>query len=556
MRAAVYARVSTAGQEEGTSLDTQVDECTAKAYALGCTVDDSHILRDQGSGDDPDRQGMAILKAFLMSERVDVLVAHSPERVQRDPFELLVFLAFLEELGIMLEYVNGPSGSTPEDKVLQYMTGYFGQKERLAIMERSMRGKRRVAENGRLPIGTGAGLFGYDYDRQCKTRTVNSQEAKVVMRIFNEYAEGVSAYKITLDLNRDGCRTKRGNLWCARTVTQLLKNPAYKGETWYGRARHKKVRGGKIERTPLPREEWTLVEGFTPAIVPEALWQQVQDRLAMPKRRDRSQFQKYVLTGFARCSFCGTGLIGTSRHGSIYRYYSCRATRPTNVPATCNARLIRADKLESAVRDRLFSLVLEPKQLMETIREFLNAESTDIDDEIARLKREVIRAKEKERKLLDLYLSENIDAELLDSQIAPIKASRERWTLELQDWEDQKMAREQAHSVEKQIYEYAAVVRQHLEQQSFDGFQAALAAFNAQVVACKGSATLNVVVDPSFPTIGHTWACNSNRTYSFHLVELERVVKSRRPLVHHWVAVRSLKKGRSRVRRGNRSKKR
>ncbi len=57
-------------------------------------------------------------------------------------------------------------------------------------------------------------------------------------------------------------------------------------------------------------------------------------------------------------------------------------------------------------------------------------------------------------------------------------------------------------------------------------------------------------------TTGRTLECNSNRTYSFHLVELERVVKSRRPLVHHWVAVRSLKKGRSRSGRCGRSKKR
>ena len=57
------------------------------------------------------------------------------------------------------------------------MLGYAGYKERLAIAERTNRGKRQVAREGRMPNGTGAGLYGYDYQNGTGTRLINAIEA-------------------------------------------------------------------------------------------------------------------------------------------------------------------------------------------------------------------------------------------------------------------------------------------------------------------------------------------------------------------------------------------
>ena len=43
-----------------------------------------------------------------------------------------------------------------------------------------MRGKAAVARAGRLPVGSGPGLYGYDYDKTAKCRTVRDSEASVV----------------------------------------------------------------------------------------------------------------------------------------------------------------------------------------------------------------------------------------------------------------------------------------------------------------------------------------------------------------------------------------
>ena len=168
---------------------------------------------------------------------------------------------------------------------------------------------------GDWPIGTGTGLFGYDYEKQTKTRRINDFEAEVVRWMFHQYAEGHTEYSIAVELNRAGIKTKRGAPWHAITVKRVLKNPAYKGETWYGKARHRRVKGGKIERTPLPQSEWIRVEDFTPAIMSDRLYRRVQERQAMPKGPKGKPYFQYLLAGFIEwCIVRSTG-IGSRQTG-------------------------------------------------------------------------------------------------------------------------------------------------------------------------------------------------------------------------------------------------
>jgi site-specific DNA recombinase len=50
-KAAIYCRVSTAGQEEdGTSLDTQEARCRQYATTQGYTVEEAHVYREVYTG--------------------------------------------------------------------------------------------------------------------------------------------------------------------------------------------------------------------------------------------------------------------------------------------------------------------------------------------------------------------------------------------------------------------------------------------------------------------------------------------------------------------------
>ncbi len=90
---------------------------------------------------------------------------------------------------------------------------------------------------GKLPQGTGIGLYGYSWVREYKKPIPIESEARVVQRIFEMVAKGQSCYSIAQTLNKEGIPTRAGKRWEAVTVSRLVRNPAYCGLTYFGRTK-------------------------------------------------------------------------------------------------------------------------------------------------------------------------------------------------------------------------------------------------------------------------------------------------------------------------------
>ena len=222
MNGVVYAMVSTSAQrDDGTSLHTQVEACLKLAQSLGIHVAPDCILRDQGPGADSFRPGMVALRSALERSKANRLFVYRPDLLSRDPYDLMAFREYLDTLGVQWHFVHGPKGNTPEDRLIGYLSGCLGQLERAEIAEPTRRGKVEVARRGRLPIGTGKGLYGYDYDSDCQKRLINEVEAAIVRWIFQCYVDGMTTHAIAAELNRTGIKTKRGTL-CARTASNAF----------------------------------------------------------------------------------------------------------------------------------------------------------------------------------------------------------------------------------------------------------------------------------------------------------------------------------------------
>lgn len=263
----IYARLSTSQQERnGTSMVTQVDECLAMVTKDGLRVHPDNILRDQWTSVDFDRPMMIRLRSMILNRSVDVIYVHTPDRLVRDPLELVIIMRECSAAGVQLRFVNAEFPDTPEGQLMAFVTGYASQRERLMILERTYRGKRRTASlHQRLPNGTGYGLLGYDYHKDTKTRTINEEEAAVVRRIFQWAVEGWTCYRIALKLNEMNIPTKRGRRWHPLGVKRTLLNEAYTGVQFFGRKRYEKVSEHRRVVTDRPESEWIRIEGFTPS---------------------------------------------------------------------------------------------------------------------------------------------------------------------------------------------------------------------------------------------------------------------------------------------------
>ena len=111
-------------------------------------------------------------------------------------------------------------------------------------------------------------------------------------------------------------------------MIEMLSNTSYIGLDYYGKTRMVGGERGKPTKVDAPREEWIEITGFSPRLVSDTLFKQVQERLAGAQARRLSMNEyTYMMTSFARCGKCGRPMHGTNASQG-HRYYRCNGTRP------------------------------------------------------------------------------------------------------------------------------------------------------------------------------------------------------------------------------------
>ncbi|MCQ5145747.1 recombinase family protein [Enterocloster bolteae] len=220
--------------------------------------------------------------------------------------------------------------------------------------------KRRNGEH----IGSFA-AYGYKKDPNDKNALVVDEEAaEVVRNIFTKFLDGMSKNAIVHYLNEHGVlspaaykRERLGlkyqnpsidpakrPLWCAMTITTILKNRMYCGDMVQGRYR---VKSYKIHvQEVVPEDEWYIVENTHEAIIDRDTFDKVQRLLLRDTRTAPQKKQIYLFSGFLRCADCGKAMTRSKVGGTVYYY--CRTYKDQSKSA-CTKHTIKHNRLEAAV---------------------------------------------------------------------------------------------------------------------------------------------------------------------------------------------------------------
>src|SRR5215207_4121627 len=150
-RVAIYCRVSTSSQEDGSSLETQEASCRTFATDQGWTV--TEVYREVFTGAELfDRPQLGKLRESIRRREVDVVIAHALDRLTRNQAHLGVVLSEADYAGVAIELVTERLEDTPEGRLLQSVRGFVAEVERLKIAERTKRGRRaRVSAGKPIP---------------------------------------------------------------------------------------------------------------------------------------------------------------------------------------------------------------------------------------------------------------------------------------------------------------------------------------------------------------------------------------------------------------------
>ena len=334
--ALVYIRVSTPGQEEeGTSLETQRARCLSLAAERGYHV--VEVYSDVYSGAYiRDRPRLNALRAAVRAGGVQVVLAYALDRLSRNQAHIYILADEFESRGCQLEFVTENFEDSAVGRFIRSAKAFAAEVEREKITERTQRGRRARLEAGKLVAGWHP-PYGYQWTPDKTGLVIDPVTAPVVQRIFTAAARGESLRAIAVALSGDQIPrpTSRAPYWSHSMVRWMLINPLYCGRPVGLRT--------KMERNPRtgrrramlrdPAEHIPLPPGVAPALVPEAVFQAVQEQLTRNKtrafRNNANPEGALLRAGFARCGHCGWGLVvrndrpnaGQRAHGTSPSYF-------------------------------------------------------------------------------------------------------------------------------------------------------------------------------------------------------------------------------------------
>ena len=379
MRAAIYCRVSTEDQErEGTSLQSQLDACLKLAQEQGYDVPEGLVVMETYSGLSLDRPKLNEVRQWVRDREVDAVIAYTLDRLSRDPVHFIILQEELERAGIELIMVTEDVDSSDMGKLIAHIKGFAAKLEVEKIRERTQRGIRERIKAGKMPSGRRARLYGYTYSDG--VRHINETEAKIVKDMFRWLLEGETLNGITYRLRELGIPTPSGNgYWLRSTIYRILTNPAYMGKTYCYTHVHRETNkhyrdSRKSLKTSIeikPYSEGVLIEGATPAVITEALFNQAQAILKRNRQKSsRNSKLQYLLRGHLYCSRCGRKYWGYARwHNgkpdkSNQRYYYCMGRRSIITPHKCDNKGYQADYLEVVVWEQIEELLSNPQLVL------------------------------------------------------------------------------------------------------------------------------------------------------------------------------------------------
>ncbi|MBB2481050.1 recombinase family protein [Bacillus sp. APMAM] len=228
---AAYCRVSTDQEEQLSSYENQVNYY--KNYIQqNPNYEFAGIYADEGiSGTNTKkRDEFNRMIADCRAHKIDRIITKSISRFARNTLDCLNYVRELKELGIGVIFEKENIDTLDaKGEVLLTILSSLAQDESRSISENSTWGIRRRYENGKFGMSTKR-FIGYDKDENGNL-IVNPEQAKIVVRLYEEYLSGKTVDHIKRIFEAEGIKSWNGKAkWQATTLQSMLLNEKYKGD--------------------------------------------------------------------------------------------------------------------------------------------------------------------------------------------------------------------------------------------------------------------------------------------------------------------------------------
>ena len=401
MRCGIYVRVSTDDQRDnGYSIDSQLR--MIKEYCEKNDYDIVDVYNDAGhSGKDLMRPEIQRLLKDIKSKKIDKLIAIKVDRLTRNNYDGFWLLNYCEEHDVKIELILEPYDvSTANGEMIFGMNLVFGQRERKEIGART---KRAMEEMALEHIHPSKAPYGYIRNKETGHLEVEPIEAEVVKEIFELCKQGNSTRGIANIMKDNNAYLKQGK-WKSDRVYKILSNSIYIGVFEYG----------KYKRKP---QDILRVENYCEPIIDEVTWNATRNVLVKNKHSNYGEYI-HLFSGLVKCPICGEIMSSSESfkypNGKQKVYYHLRCKNHN-----CNGFGLHynTEKIETKLKQVLEELTI---YMLSMDNEIITCNSTKSDD-VKDIEKAIEKLKIQEKRLVDLYLSSNLDVETINHKNDVIK---------------------------------------------------------------------------------------------------------------------------------------
>ncbi len=440
-KVAIYARVSTEHEAQLSALDNQV-QYYDNLFQLHPDWELYEKYIDEGITGTSTKKRKNFMRMIADANRgcFDLIVTREVSRFARNTVDTLQETRKLKKIGVEVYFTEDNIWTmNDEDGELRLtIMATLAQNESKKTSMRVKAGQMVSFQNA-VPYGNG-NILGYD--RVGKEYVINPEQAETVRTVFELYINGFGSRRLADELERRGRKTSTGlTRWAPQTVSRILRNPFYCGTIVYRKQyvpdylEQKKVNNhGDVEQI--------IVEGKHEPIISKETFAKAE-KIRLSNQGETSQGKnkghRQTSTLWTRKLKCQCGhnfnrLNWDGHKGGKKQYaYQCYSQRLTGTIASrkkkglsiegiCGVGMVNEWKL-STMAKIIFSTIWADKKNVLSIANSLLEKSqaaepdSDYNVEILKLKGKIDAIKQRQDRLLELRLDNEITKEQYQEKI-------------------------------------------------------------------------------------------------------------------------------------------
>ena|GEM_PF-529626 len=345
---AIYNRYSTDLQDPRSLVDQETqnrEQAKRKQLSVHGIYNDAEMSSRTLHG----RTGYARLMDDVRAGKFRTIIVESMDRLSREGGSIYTMFQTLQHYGVeIIESGNGGKVITLTEIAVYALTGTFFMKTLTEKVRRGMTGRVKDGLVMWKPP------YGYRFKQGEKKLEVVTEQATIIVRVFNEYAAGLSTRSIAERLRNEDVRSPSGKPWTHEAImggmskalggrrSGIIGNRTYLGQLHWGVGRYSldPATGNRVARPPT--EEPLVIDAPELRIVSDDLWRAAHGRadaraaknniVGLKDRRVRQAISRNdrPLADLVHCGGCGAHMIlafgrgdGRYRCSSAHKGFGC-----------------------------------------------------------------------------------------------------------------------------------------------------------------------------------------------------------------------------------------